>query len=111
VIWVAVRLLRARRLASFLCAPLAGVAAIGVLTVADFPFASPAVLFSFWLLLLSLPQWSQSDDETSKSTWSDKQRAEIRRRKAPQITKPPVFAPSTPGAKSAEAAAPDAKNL
>ena len=41
----------------FLLAPLAGLAAIAVLSIADFPFVCPAIFFGFWFILFSLARW------------------------------------------------------
>jgi len=76
---VLLRIMRERRLASFLIAPLAGVAAIAVLAIVDFPFSSPAVFFGFWFCLFSLCRWSELDDEHGKSSFSDRRRVEIQR--------------------------------
>ena len=43
--------------------PLAGLAAIAILSVVDFPFASPAVFFGFWLILFSVARWVEVDRE------------------------------------------------
>lgn len=75
-IWVLARLIWQRRLATFLIAPLIGLGAIALLGLVDFPLASPAVFFSFWLLLLSLGRWSEVDQENTTSTPSEKRRVE-----------------------------------
>ncbi len=67
-VWAVWCIIRTRRLASFLYAPLAALVAILLLTIGDFPFACPAVFFGFWLILFSLARWNEIDDETSKST-------------------------------------------
>jgi hypothetical protein len=60
------RLLFKRRFLKFLIAPLAGLAAIAILSVVDFPFQSPAIFFGFWLMLFSLARWVEVDrDDTS----------------------------------------------
>jgi hypothetical protein len=56
-LWLLARMLLHRRFLKFLIAPLAGLAAILVLSVVDFPFASPAVFFGFWLILFSIARW------------------------------------------------------
>lgn len=62
-LWIVGRLLFKRRLLKFLIPPLAGLAAMVVLSVVDFPFACPAVFFGFWLLLFSVARWSEVDKE------------------------------------------------
>ncbi|HVU37706.1 MAG TPA: hypothetical protein VHC95_05185 [Opitutales bacterium] len=74
--WVLARLIWQRRLATFLIAPLAGLGAIALLTIVDFPLASPVVFFSFWLMLLSLGRWSEVDKENTTSAPSEKRRVE-----------------------------------
>ena len=68
------RLVWQRRLAAFLVAPAAALAAIAGLTVADFPLASPAVFFGFWLLLFSVARWSEVDQEDTASNPSERRR-------------------------------------
>ncbi len=82
VVWIVpalamlARLIWQRRLAVFLIAPLAGLAAIAALAMVDFPFASPAVFFGFWLILFSLGRWSEVDGEATPSAPSERRRVE-----------------------------------
>jgi O-antigen ligase len=85
-LWAFWRILRARRLASFLCAPLAALAALLILAIVDFPFACPAVFFGFWLVLFSLARWNEIDDETSKSTETIRRRLDDTRPESPTLT-------------------------
>jgi hypothetical protein len=99
VAWVLARLLWRRRLASFLIAPAAGLAAIGALTLVDFPLASPAVFFGFWLLLFSIARWSEVDQEDKSSAPTAVRR--IKQLRAAGQTLAPVPAPTPPKAPAA----------
>jgi len=93
-LWILGRLLWQRRLATFLFAPLAGVVAIVVLSVVDFPLASPAVFFGFWLILFSLGRWSGVDQESTASNPSERRRVEKLRSQGQTL--PPKPAPTAP---------------
>src|SRR5262249_44342486 len=87
VAWIApalgilVRLGLRRRVAAFLIVPLAALAAIAALGLVDFPLQSPAVFFSFWLILISLGRWTEVDEENTASRPSEKRRMEALRAK------------------------------
>jgi hypothetical protein len=66
-LWVLWRVVRSGRLASFLFAPLAALAALLVLAIPDFPLACPAVFFGFWFVLFSLGRWNEVDGEDNDS--------------------------------------------
>ncbi len=72
--WVVWRFLRARRLASFLYAPLAALVAILFLACVDFPFACPAIFFGFWLILFSACRWNEIDDESRDTSLTIRRR-------------------------------------
>jgi hypothetical protein len=90
---VVARLAWQRRLASFLIAPAAGLAAIAALATVDFPLASPVVFFGFWLILFSIARWSEVDRENTTSALSGNRR--IKQLRATGQTLPPVPAPVT----------------
>lgn len=96
-LWVIVRLVWQRRIAGFLVAPLAGIAAIAALSVVDFPLASPAVFFGFWLVLFSIARWSEVDSESTTSAPSERRRIEGLRSSGQTLASPsatPAEAPS-----------------
>jgi hypothetical protein len=88
---VLARLAWQRRLAAFLIAPAAGLAAIAALATVDFPLASPVVFFGFWFVLFSVARWSEVDQENTTSTPSERRR--IKKLRAEGQTLPPVPAP------------------
>ncbi len=89
-LWVLGRLLWQRRLATFLIAPAGGIMAVILLTGVDFPLASPAVFFSFWLVLISLGRWSEVDQENTVSKPSEKRQMEQLRAKGQTLPPKPL---------------------
>jgi hypothetical protein len=92
------RLVWRRRIAAFLIAPAAGLAAIALLSFVDFPFACPAVFFGFWLILFSITRWSEVDQESTASAPSERRR--IKNLRASGQTLPPMPKPA-PGTSAA----------
>jgi hypothetical protein len=72
-------------LRSFLWAPVAGLLAVAILAIVDFPFACPAVFFCFWLLLFTVARWTEVDDENHKSKSEDRRVIERTRRTSSTI--------------------------
>jgi O-antigen ligase len=92
------RMLLRRRLLKFLIAPLAGLGAIVILSVVDFPFASPAVFFAFWFMLFSLARWVEVDRDDATFDPGERKRIEKLRGQGQTLAKrPTTFA--TPSAK------------
>jgi hypothetical protein len=96
VLGVLARLIWQKRIAAFLVPPAAALAAIAALTVVDFPLASPAVFFGFWLILFSIARWSEVDQENTSSALSGNRR--MQKLRADGQTLLPVPAPSPPSA-------------
>jgi hypothetical protein len=93
VLGIIARLVWQRRIAAFLIAPAAGLAAIALLSLVDFPFACPAVFFGFWLTLFSIARWSEVDRENTASTPSARRR--IQNLRATGKTLPPIAKPAS----------------
>jgi len=91
------RLVWRRRVASFLIAPLAAIAAVTFLSVVDFPLNCPAVYFGYWLILFSLVRWSEVDQENTVSAPSERRRIQKLREQG-QTLPPKPAAPSAPAA-------------
>ena len=101
-LWMLARLVWQRRLAVFLIAPLAGIAAIAALSVVDFPFASPAVFFAFWLMLFSIGRWSEVDKEDTTSAPSERRRVDKLRAEGHTLAPVPATAPTPPATSPGE---------
>lgn len=93
-LWIFVRLIWRRRLATFLIAPLTAIFCLSLLMLVDFPLASPAVFLSFWLILMCLGRWSEIDQENTTSKPSEKRLMEQLRAKGQTLPSKP--APTAP---------------
>ena len=89
-----IRLVWQRRLASFLIAPLVALVALTALTFVDFPLASPAVFFGYWLILFSISRWTEVDRENTPSNPSERRR--IKQLRAAGQTLPGAPTPAAP---------------
>ncbi len=97
-IWIVGRLLLYRRFLKFLLAPLAGLAAIVILSVVDFPLACPAVFFGFWFILFSLARWVEVDREDTPFLPGERKRIEKLRGQGQTLAQRPTTF-GTPSAK------------
>jgi hypothetical protein len=97
-LWIMARLLLDRRFLKFLITPLAGLAAIAVLSIVDFPFACPAVFFGFWLILFSLARWVEVDREDAVFQPGERKRIEKLRGQGQTLAQRPTTF-GTPSAK------------
>ncbi len=95
-LWILARLAWQRRIAGFLLAPLAGIGAIAALSMVDFPLASPAVFFGFWLVFFSIGRWTEVDTESAASAPSERRRVEKLRAEGQTLAAKPPPAPDAP---------------
>lgn len=97
-LWFLARLLLRRRFLKFLIAPLAGLAAIAILSIVDFPLACPAVFFGFWFILFSLARWVEVDRDDAVFQPGERKRIEKLRGQGQTLAQRPTTF-GTPSAK------------
>jgi len=84
------KLVLQRRLLKFLLAPLAGLAAMAILSVVDFPFICPAIFFGFWLILFSVARWNEVDTADAVYDPGERKRIEKKRGQGQTMPKRPT---------------------